>query len=110
MLSSQTHFGKRGLLVARQSTDGGLLHFVAVRYRVTGVGVLRSNLRSLDEVTVDPLPNITLSAATNREPTILANYTEQRAFLEGKTINIDETFAVSKIVVFAKPSASGYPQ
>lgn len=51
-----------------------------------------------------------MSALTNREPTVLANFIDQRAQLEGKTTLINETFNISKITIFVKPVATGYPQ
>lgn len=96
--------------MAKQSFAGELVHFGAVRYRVTGSGILRSTLYSLDEANSSTLPNLTMSATTNREPTILANYIDQMGYLEIKTTGIDETFSICKIVVFIRPIASGYPQ
>ncbi len=49
-------------------------------------------------------------AATNKEPTVLANFIDQYGQLEIKTTNINETFEVSKIVIFVKPVSTGYPQ
>jgi hypothetical protein len=51
-----------------------------------------------------------MSATTNREPTVIANFQEQRIQLELGTTEIDETFTISRIVVFVKPIAEGYPQ
>jgi len=90
-------------------TTGEILHFGAVRERLTGSGVLRQNLVSLSDVASVSIPNIVMIAATNREPTILANVNEQRAYLHGFTQDIDEVFEVSKIIIYIKPIASGYP-
>ncbi len=89
---------------------GEILHFGIVRQRVTGSGVLRMNLVSLSDVNSVPIPSITMQTATNREPTVLANVNEQRAYLHGYTQDIDEIFNVSKIIIYIKPVASGYPQ
>lgn len=90
--------------------NGEILHFNATRMRATGSGNLQQTLFSLDDVRSNILNNITLAATTNREPITLANFTEQRAYLEVKTSNINEYFVISKIVIFVKPVATGYPQ
>lgn len=89
---------------------GELIHFNATRLRVTGAGSLQLFLRSLDDVNNTQLASIVMSALTNREPTVLANFIDQRAQLEGKTTLINETFNISKITIFVKPVATGYPQ
>lgn len=91
-------------------SEGFLTHFGMVRMRVTGSGVLRPTLFSLDSVNSSTLPTITMAATTNREPTILANFIEQKAQLELQTIAIDETFEISKIVIFTKLVASEFPR
>jgi hypothetical protein len=100
---------KQDLLVAKDF-DGQILHFGNVRYRLNGSGIMRSSIVSFDEVNAITLPNITMSASTNREPTILANVNEQSAYLEGKTTDINEIFNISKIIVYVRPVATGYPQ
>lgn len=94
--------------MANQST-GEILHFTAVRLRVNGNGNLQLNLKSLDEVQNVPLANLAMATTTNREPTRLANYIDQRGFLELKTTVIDEWFVISKITIFIKPMYTSYP-
>lgn len=89
---------------------GELLHFNAVRMRVVGEGTLRTTMRSLDDVNNATLPTITLASLTNREPTILANFRDQRAQVEVKMTGINEYFNISRIIVYHKQLASGYPQ
>lgn len=88
---------------------GEILHTVAIRMRVTGNGNLQSYLRSLDNINNVQLKNHPMSLLTNREPTILTNFSDQRIQLELKTTVIDETFFVSRIIIFVKPVAEGYP-
>ena len=90
--------------------SGEILHFGVVRMRANGNGTLRNALISMDDVNSSQLPNITLSIVTDKEPTILANFNEQRAYLNLQTINKDEWFVISKITIFVKPTATGYPQ
>lgn len=91
------------------STVGEVLHVVAVRLRVTGSGNLQYFLRSLDNVRNVQLTNHVMVASSNIEPTILANFNEQRVQLELRTTVIDENFVISKIVIFVKSVATGYP-
>lgn len=93
-----------------QGFSGEILHFNAARLRVTGAGVLRMQLSSLDDVNQAAFADLTMAATTNREPTLLNNFQDQRGRLEGETTDIDEVFSISKIVIFIKPIASGYPQ
>lgn len=90
--------------------EGSVLHFGAVRLRVVGSGSLRSTLYSLNEVRSDALAALTMSGATDTEPVLIANFTQQRAYLDVRTTAIDEVFNVSKIVIFVKQVATGYPQ
>lgn len=89
---------------------GELLHFGAVRYRVTGIGNFHTELQSLDEVISVDLADIPLLVTTNREPTILANLVEQRAMVYGNVNQIGDQFNISKITVFIVAQATGYPQ
>lgn len=91
-------------------SSGELLHFNSVRMRVTGSGNLQTFLRSLDDVSNTQLPNIAMAASTNKEPTILANFTDQRAQVEVRVTEIDEHFTISYIHVFWKFRASEYPR
>lgn len=97
-------------MAKKQQFTGELLHIGVIRMRVTGSGEMDLYLRSLDDVRNVQLPSTTLQPTTNREPTTLANFIEQRAQLEGKTTEIDETFNVSTIILYYIPVSSGYPQ
>lgn len=96
-------------LSSPQSGTGMLLHAVGMNYRITGSGNFRTSLLSLDAQNDDILQNIPMAAKTNREPFILANFTEQGIQIYGRTTAFDETFTVSKIVIFIKPVAEEYP-
>lgn len=89
---------------------GEILHHVAVRIRVTGTGVLRLSLHSLDDVNSQTLAPLTMIATTNREETVLANYTDQYGQIEVKTTGIDEIFNIDKLIFFIKPDAAEYPR
>lgn len=96
--------------MAKSGLAGEILHAAAVRLRVTGSGNLKVFLRSLDNTRNVQLTSIPMSATTNREPTVIANFQEQRIQLELRTTEIDEGFTISRIVIFVKPIAEGYPQ
>jgi hypothetical protein len=90
--------------------DGQLLHFGAARLRVSGVGNLRMSLVSLDDIYSSTLIPLVLSSGTNREPTQLSNFIQQRALLRIETTDINERFNVSKVIVYIKPVANSFPQ
>src|SRR6266542_1779335 len=85
-------------------------HFGAIRFRITGSASLQMTLFSLDDVENSILVPLTLQPITNIEPNRLSNFTQQRASLEIKTTEFDETFQISKIVIFVKPTAKSYPE
>lgn len=96
--------------MAKSQFNGELIHFGSVRMRVTGTGNLNAILWALDDWDLYTLPVLPMAVATNREPVLLSNFIQQRARLELNTDAIDENFLISKIVIFVRPVASGYPQ
>jgi hypothetical protein len=97
------------LVAKRNQFIGELLHVVGARLRVTGTGNLRTSLHSLDGVRSNQLVNIAMQTTTNREPTILSNFQEQRVQLKIETMEENEFFRISRIIVFIKPVAESYP-
>lgn len=95
---------------AGRNTDEMIQHTVSVRYRVYGSGVLRTTLYSLQEVRSSTLPTITMSATTDRFPTVISNFLNQRTQIQFQVTGYDESFTISKIIAYVKPSATGYPQ
>jgi len=85
-------------------------HYGAVRFRVNGSGNLLMKLFSHDEVKMYTLLPIILQAKTNIEPNRICNFTQQKAKLEVRVTELDETFRISKIIVFVKPVAKSYPE
>ena len=95
----------------KSSSDEQLInHYGEVRLRVTGTASLQMTLFSLNETQSFTLLPLTIAAATNVEPNRLCNFTQQRAKLEISTVNINETFQISKIIIFVKPVAKSYPE
>ena len=97
-------------MVAKNSFTGDLLHCGVVRYQLTGNGTFKTTLLSASETDNSVLPDITMSSSGARNPTILSNFIEQRIFLRGETTDINETFLISRIILYIRPVASGYPQ
>ena len=87
-----------------------LNHVTAVRLRVTGSGTLQSSLISLDDVETQDLTDVTMAATTERYPTLLANFIQQRIRYRLETTGLNEVFLIRQIIIFNKPVASGYPQ
>ncbi len=85
-------------------------HFGAVRLRVTGSASLRLKLFSFDEVKQNVLSPLILATKTNIEPNRLSNFTQQRAKLEIRTTEINESFQISKVIVFVRPVAKSFPE
>lgn len=81
-----------------------------MRLRVNGSGDLQLFLKSLDDIREYETVGIPMLAVTNREPVVLSNFREQRAYVHGFVDTIDEVFNISKIIVFITPVATGYPQ
>ena len=86
-----------------------ILHFNAVRYRVTGSGDLLHELITYDDDITKVLLPLTLSTAPGREPTRLTNLSTQRARLKMYTDNFDDDVKVNRIILFAKELYTGYP-
>jgi hypothetical protein len=89
---------------------GDILHFGLIRYRVVGSGNLFTTLRSLQDIDNQILSQYAMEDPNDREKTILSNFNKQRAQVDIRTLEIDEVFSLSRLVVFIKSVASGYPQ
>ena len=89
-------------------------HFNAVRMRLLGSGNLQLILESLGDEdgvpteTQDLIP-IPMASRTNIEPTRLANFRQMRASLVMETTEFGEWFSLSRLIIFSKPTATGYP-
>lgn len=77
--------------------------------RVTGSGNLQMSLQDLDDVQTQTLAPFAMQATTRVEPTRLANFQSQRIRFGIQTTEIDETFVIKRIIIFAKPVAVEYP-
>jgi len=94
----------------KSSFIGEILHFNGTRIRLNGSGNLKLYLRSLDNINSNQLSSISMLPLTNREPTVLANFIDQRGQLEVRITDRDETFTISRIILFIRPIASEFPR
>lgn len=97
---------------ARSVGSGGenVIHVNAIRFRVVGEGELELSLSSLQDVKTKTLVPLTMSTVTDKEPTKVTNFYSQRIKLRVGTDTIDEWFRINRIIYFAKPLFTGYPQ
>jgi len=97
--------------MSKSGSGGGefIYHVAGVRLRVIGSGSLRMFFHSLDSIRNFTLLPLSMSPTNDKEPTRLGNFRSQRTQLELKTDSIDEYFQISKIIIFAKTSATSLP-
>ncbi len=95
--------GVGGTARPKSGADETLNHYTGTRIRVTGVGSLLMSLISQDGVNTQVLTPFTLASTNRLAPFRLANFIEQRVQLQLSTTAIDETFRVTKIIIYAKP-------
>ena len=91
------------------STQDNIIHYTSLRMRVIGSGNLKMTMFTQDEIYSSVLVPFVMQAATNIRPTRLMNFQHQRAYLEGKTTEINEWFKINKIVIYAKEVFVEYP-
>lgn len=87
-----------------------IVHYTGIRCRVRGAGNLKLKLLSLSEVYDYDCVPLAMQTATNRRPTQLCNFNQERACIRIETTEKDEYFQISDITVFVKPIATGWPQ
>lgn len=94
-----------------KSAGGGenILHCAGVRLRIVGAGNLDMTLYGLDSIRSYPMLTLPMTATSDIELTRIANFRSQRIQLAFGVDVINEYFKISKIVFFAKASATSYP-
>lgn len=95
--------------MAKNSGGENEYHIVACRLRLTGSGSFLMSFTDLDGIQTNTLIPFTMQSTTRIEPTRLANIQSQRIRFVGTTVNIDETFHVRRLIIFAKQVAVEYP-
>ena len=99
----------KGAALSELSSGESISHFAAIRVRVTGVGDLKMEVFSLDDIRSKTLVPLTMATQTRIIPTRLVNFMEQRACFELKTTAIDEKFRINRIIIFMKETFTSYP-
>ena len=99
----------KGSALSAGSGGEAISHFNALRMRIVGTGSFEMTFYSMDDVNSQVLTAFTLSSLTNREPLRLANFNEQRAYLQGKTTAQGARFRINRIIIFAKSLWNEYP-
>jgi len=96
---------------ARENKSSGenINHYASIRLRANGAGNLIPKFYGLDEVETQTLVSLPMSSTPGREPTRLANFQQQRALLELKTTEIDETMRINRIIIYARPVFVEFP-
>lgn len=95
--------------MAGSTFTGELIHFAAIRMRIIGEGNVQQFIRSLDDVNIYQMVDLSLAFKSNIEPTTLSNYIDQRGQFEFRTVEIDEIINLSSIRIYIRPIATGYP-
>ena len=95
---------------ARAGSYGeNIQHLSHVRLRITGSGIYKQTVYSLDDVSQTAIPDLPMNSVNGIEPTRLANFVSQRISLEGKTTEINEYFRINRIILFTKEYGSEFP-
>ena len=90
-----------GVPVAGSGGDN-ITHIGAIRLRVTGSGLLRPTIFTQDRVTSQTLGPITMASANAYSPLRLCNFVSQYGVLRLETTEINETFRINRIIIYAK--------
>lgn len=99
---------RSSLINGPRGSGESIAHINAVRLRLVGSGTLNMTLKSLG-VFEQELTGFTMATVTDKQPTRLANFKNQRIALEVYTNEIDEWFKINRIILYVKPIAGEYP-
>lgn len=98
-----------GTISSQGSSGENIIHIAGLRIRVTGNGNLKMKLYSMDNIISQSLVDMKMVAASNIQPIRLANFMQQRTYLEVKTTGLNETFRINRIILFAKSVFTMHP-
>lgn len=85
-------------------------HINPVRVRVTGSGNLRAILFDTGQINNSELNAKAMSLTTAKSVNFLSNFTAEKVALTLMTDTINESFTVSNMWVYVKPSRNSFPQ
>lgn len=90
--------------------DGDVInHFNMIRVRVTGSGILRPTMYSMDDVNSSTLPTLTMAAVNQNVGESKSNFMQTRMSLDLRTNAIDEIFRISRITFYSRPVWASLP-
>lgn len=92
-----------------KNLDDVTLHCGATRMRITGSGTFKQTLSCLDNTASEVMPTLAMSSTPGKEIITLSGFIADRICLRGEVTDIDEWFNISKITIYVKPIATGYP-
>ena len=92
-----------------QFMNESILHFGALRFRITGTGQMTATVYNLDKTQSFTPNSIQMDGIDGSEPLILTNLNTQRAILRMETNTQGAYFEVSRIVLYQKPIWEDYP-
>lgn len=90
-----------------KDNTGNVHHYNPIKITVTGVGNLKCKLLTKTNRQLI-LPEMAMSS-TDKSITKPTNFKAERARLEIRITEINETFRINKIIIHTKPVATGYP-
>ena len=99
----------KGMPRSQGSAGENIQHFSHIRLRITGAGVLKGTLYSLDDVRTKTVPNYPMSPLARIEPTLLTNFVEQRMRYKLYTTEEGEWMRVNRVIIFVKDYGAEYP-
>lgn len=85
-------------------------HFNAVRLRVTGSGLLKVKILSLDGASFQSATPVTLQPMTDRLITQLLNFRASHAQVELRVEDLDANFTLQGLIVYYRPLEVEYPR
>jgi hypothetical protein len=86
-----------------------ILHFGAVRLRITGTASLQMEMIPYDGQNIKTLKPLQIIQLPGKDLDRLCNVKAQRARLKISTLKINENIRVDKVIFYVKPVASQYP-
>lgn len=88
---------------------GGVNHFVGVRLKAVGLGVVKVTVSGIDRVTTLNAKDITLSSAPGMELPRGFNFKSERASVKLRSDVLNDWFDISRVRVFTKPLYGSRP-
>jgi len=88
---------------------GNILHFGAVRVRVTGSGNLDLQMLGYDDILTQTRAPLVMTPTSAQEKVRLFNFISPEMMFKFSTDEINEYFRVNRVTIFVKTQWSEYP-